>query len=94
MVAFSTDVARSEDSVAASYAAGLDGYIAGLAALTRDDGDATDARARRKAITFAATLTGALSLARAVRRSDPALSDEILSTVRDDLLSAALDPPE
>lgn len=90
MVAFGTDVARSEESVAAAYGAGVDAYIAGLAALTYGDG--TDAAsARRQAITLAATLTGALSLARAVRGSHPALSDEILSTVRDALLSATLD---
>ena len=90
MVAFGTDVARSEDSVAASYGAGVEAYIAGLATLM-DSGDADAKSARRQAVTLAATLTGTLSLARAVRGSHPALSDEILSTVRDALLSATLD---
>lgn len=92
MVAFSGDVGRGGPSVAASFAAGVEAYIAALAPLAGDDHD--KAKARRKAISLTATLTGALTLARAVRHSHPALSDEILSTVRDDLLSEMLDTPE
>lgn len=93
MVAFGTDVARGDESVSAAYGAGVEAYIAGLAALT--EGDNVDpASARRQAITLAATLTGALALSRAVRASHPALSDEILATVRDALLSATLDASE
>ena len=90
MVAFGADVARGAESVSATYGAGVEAYIDGLAALT--EGDA--ASARRQAITLAATLTGALSLSRAVRSSHPALTDEILATVRDALLSATLDVSE
>lgn len=92
MVAFGVEAARGGNDIGESYAAGLNTYLAGLAALTEvQGGNAADAR--RRAIVLAATLTGALGLARSVRRSDPALSDEILSTVREALTQAALDGP-
>lgn len=90
MVAFGADVARGGKEIGAPYAAGLDRYLTGLAALTQV-AKGSPADARRRAIVLAATLTGALGLARSVRNSDHALSEEILSTVREALTQAALD---
>ncbi len=92
MVAFSADAARSDGDTGRMYAAGLDAYLAGLTKLA-DDGSAGSGVARRHAIALTASLTGALALARSVAKSDPTLSDEILSTVRDDLLGRLMDEP-
>ena len=92
MVAFSADSARREGETNRMFAAGLTAYLAGLTRLA-DDGAAGDIAARRRAVTLAATLTGALGLARSVAKSDPALSDEILATVRDEVLGQLMDEP-
>ena len=89
MVAFQADVARGSPAASPPFAAGLEAYISGLSVLIARDGEGA-AQARTRAIVMAATLTGALGLARSVRTCDPALSDEILSSVRDALTQAAL----
>ena len=89
MVAFQADVARGSAAASPPFAAGLEAYIAGLSTLIARDGEDAG-KARAQAIVMAATLTGALGLARSVRTSDPALSDEILSSTRDALIQATL----
>ena len=92
MVAFSADAARREGETNRMFAAGLTAYLAGLTRLA-DDGAGGDLAARRRAVMLAATLTGALGLARSVAKSDPALSDEILATVRDEVLDQLMAEP-
>ena len=84
MVAFGADVSRGAGEGAQTYAAGLRAYIDGLAALCKDS---NPQEARRRAIFLASVLSGALTLARSVRKSEPALSNEILATVRESLLA-------
>ena len=90
MVAFSADAARNAEAVGDSFASGLRAYVEKLAGLFKDE-ETTSSEARRQALSLAATLTGALTLARSVRASDPVLSDEILSTLREELLAGLLD---
>ena len=80
MVAFAGDVTREPDAVGQAYSEGVRAYIGNLAA--KDYGP----EARERAIVMASTLIGALTLARSVRKDDPALSDEILDSVRQSLL--------
>jgi TetR/AcrR family transcriptional regulator, transcriptional repressor for nem operon len=75
MVAFAGDVSRQSEEVRAAYAKGLALY---LAAFARASG-----APRAAAIRAFAGLVGALTLARSVAASDPALSDEILAAARE-----------
>ena len=52
--------------------------------------DETKQVAREKAITLLSGLVGALSLSRAVKKSNPKLSDELLSSARKQLVIRAL----
>ena len=83
MVAFAADVRRESADVQERYGEGLCGYIDRLAASMGE----ADATARRTAaIDLLSSLVGALTLARSVARTNLALSDEILATVRSRVL--------
>ncbi|MDE3177959.1 MAG: TetR/AcrR family transcriptional regulator [Pseudomonadota bacterium] len=74
MVAFAGDVSRQSEAVRDAYAQGLAAY---LQEFVRASGGS-----RPQAIRAFAELVGALTLARSVAQSDPALSDEILAAAR------------
>jgi TetR/AcrR family transcriptional repressor of nem operon len=85
---------RQGDEVQAVYAEGVEGYLSGFAAeLSREaiaEGrDLTPAQARERAVRMLSEMVGAMVLARAVNRVEPALSDEILGASRDHLVASA-----
>ncbi len=82
--ALCNDAARSGKAVHDAFSEGLEPL---LAILAQSMPGRTKAIRRRKAVAAMAALVGAVSLARAV--GDPALSDEIIAAVRDQLLAAA-----
>ena len=82
-----TDAWRQSEHVQVAYAQGVEGYLTGFAEeITREaaeKGENPDpAEARKQAIRLLSELVGAMVLARAVHRVEPALSDEILQTGR------------
>jgi TetR/AcrR family transcriptional repressor of nem operon len=83
MAASASEIGRQSAEVSARFAAGLERMIATIQA-TLGEGH-TDDEARRIAITAVAAEIGAISIARAVAKSDPALSGDILSAVRVEL---------
>lgn len=91
MVAFGADVSREDTKVQEAYATGIERYIAELATALRDTAVLSAEEGRRRALTLLAGLVGGLSLARSVAPMDQALSDEILETVRNELLTALRD---
>jgi len=78
------DAGRHSDTVQGAYAVGVEGYLAGFASeLARDhDEELTPQEARERAVLLLSRLVGAMTLARAVRHTEPELSDEILRTCR------------
>jgi TetR/AcrR family transcriptional regulator, transcriptional repressor for nem operon len=82
--ALCNDAARSGKTVRNAFAEGLEPLIDILAQCMPGR---TKAARRRKAVAAVAGLVGAVSLARAV--GDPALSDEIISAMKQELLAAA-----
>jgi TetR/AcrR family transcriptional regulator, transcriptional repressor for nem operon len=82
--ALCNDAARSGKAVHDAFAEGLEPL---LDILAQSMPDRTKTLRRRKAVAAMAALVGAVSLARAV--GDPALSDEIILAVKQELLAAA-----
>jgi TetR/AcrR family transcriptional repressor of nem operon len=76
--AFPVDSARSGKDVQAAFADGIEAYLEIFAA--RMGGDKREARQR--AVALLSGIVGALLLSRAVKKSQPKLSDELLSSVR------------
>jgi TetR/AcrR family transcriptional repressor of nem operon len=76
--ALSVDAARSGKPVQTAFVKGLETYLDLIAAQMGGD----EQEARQQAIALFSGLVGALMLSRAVRKSDPALSDELLSSAR------------
>ncbi|MET8897769.1 TetR/AcrR family transcriptional regulator [Streptomyces albogriseolus] len=82
------DAGRHTEAVQRSYAAGVEGYLAGFAgefARERESGEGgevTPEEARERAVLLLSRMVGAMVLARAVRQVEPELSDEILRTCR------------
>ena len=74
MVAFAGDVSRQSEAVRTAYAQGLAAYLQAFAK--------AGGASRGEAIRAFAELVGALTLARSIAASDPALSDEILAAAR------------
>jgi TetR/AcrR family transcriptional repressor of nem operon len=74
MVAFAGDVPRQSEGVRAAFASGLGAHVDAFAKASGAD--------RAEAMRTFATMVGALTLARSVASSDPALSDEILAAAR------------
>jgi TetR/AcrR family transcriptional repressor of nem operon len=82
-----TDAWRQSGHVQAANTKGVEGYVTGFAEeITREaaeKGENVDsAEARARAIRLLSELVGAMVLARAVHRVQPALSDEILHSAR------------
>ncbi|WP_330320948.1 TetR/AcrR family transcriptional regulator [Streptomyces clavifer] len=78
------DAGRHDDSIQRPYAVGVEGYLAGFAGefAREHDHETTPQQARDRAVLLLSQLVGAMVLARAVRRTQPELSDEILQTCR------------
>ncbi|MFE0357247.1 TetR/AcrR family transcriptional regulator [Streptomyces nigra] len=78
------DAARHDETIQRSYAAGVEGCLAGFASeLAREhDGERAPREACDQAVLLLSRLVGAMVLARAVRDVEPGLSDEILRTCR------------
>jgi TetR/AcrR family transcriptional repressor of nem operon len=76
--AFPVDSARSGKDVQAAFADGIEAYLEIFAG--RMDGDKREARQR--AVALLSGIVGALLLSRAVKKSQPKLSDELLSSAR------------
>jgi TetR/AcrR family transcriptional regulator, transcriptional repressor for nem operon len=76
--AFPVDAARSRKGLQAAFAGGVESYLEIFAA--RMEGDKREARQR--AVALLSGLVGALLLSRAVKKADPRLSDELLSSAR------------
>jgi TetR/AcrR family transcriptional repressor of nem operon len=76
--AFPADAARSGKDVQAVFADGIESYLEIFAA--RMDGDKREARQR--AVALLSGIVGALVLSRAVKKSQPRLSDELLASAR------------
>jgi TetR/AcrR family transcriptional repressor of nem operon len=76
--AFPVDAARSGKDVQTAFADGIEPYLEILAA--RMDGDKRETRQR--AVALLSGIVGALLLSRAVKKGQPKLSDEFLSSAR------------
>jgi TetR/AcrR family transcriptional repressor of nem operon len=83
MATLGTDAARHGSELRGAFAEGVRRYIEAFAKIM--PGEASDPRA--EAITVLSTLIGALTLSRACVGADDALADEIIATVRDELLA-------
>jgi TetR/AcrR family transcriptional regulator, transcriptional repressor for nem operon len=76
--ALSVDAARNGKAVQTAFVKGIETYLDVIAA--HMDGD--EQEARQQAVALFSGLVGAIMLSRAVKKSDPALSDELLSSTR------------
>jgi TetR/AcrR family transcriptional repressor of nem operon len=76
--AFPVDAARSGKDVQAAFAEGIESYLEIFAA--QMDGDKREAR--QQAIALLSGIVGAVLLSRAVKKGQPKLSDELLSSAR------------
>jgi TetR/AcrR family transcriptional regulator, transcriptional repressor for nem operon len=76
--AFPVDAARSGKDVQAAFAEGIESYLEIFAAGM--DGDKREARQR--AVALLSGIVGAVLLSRAVKKAQPKLSDELLSSAR------------
>jgi TetR/AcrR family transcriptional regulator, transcriptional repressor for nem operon len=83
MATLGTDAARHGPELREAFAEGVRRYIEAFAKIM--PGEAGDQRA--EAITVLSTLIGALTLSRACVGADDALADEVIATVRDQLLA-------
>lgn len=89
--ALAVDVARAGGDLSAVFAEGVERNIARFARVIGGlaDGEAPGPDLRAQAMTMLSGMVGALVLARATAAAQPALSDEILATVRERLLALA-----
>jgi TetR/AcrR family transcriptional repressor of nem operon len=76
--ALSSDAARNGKTVQTAFVKGIETYLDIIAAHMGGD----EQEARQQAIALFSGLVGAMMLSRAVKKSDPTLSDELLSSVR------------
>lgn len=76
--AFPVDAARNGKTVQTAFVKGLETYLDIIAAQMGGD----EEEARQQAIALFSGLVGAMMLSRAVKKSDPTLSDELLSSTR------------
>lgn len=79
--ALSVDAARSGKAVQTAFGKGIETYLDLIGAQLGGD----EREAREQAIALFSGLVGALMLSRAVKKSDPKLSDELLNSARDKL---------
>ena len=87
VAALAADAARESGAVADAFARGIGRYMASFAQRRPDGTEAVqiEPEDRVRAISMLSTMVGGLILARATARGLPALSDEILATLRDHL---------
>ncbi|MBS7544683.1 TetR/AcrR family transcriptional regulator [Ancylobacter oerskovii] len=83
MSAFGAEIARQPEHVQTQYADGLRHQLGRIAELLPPGGTPEERHA--DSITLMASMVGAITLARGLSSTDPALSEEILSSVRDSL---------
>jgi TetR/AcrR family transcriptional repressor of nem operon len=76
--ALSVDAARNGKTVQTAFGQGIETYLDIIAGQMGGD----EQEARQQAIALFSGLVGAMMLSRAVKKSDPTLSDEILSSAR------------
>jgi TetR/AcrR family transcriptional repressor of nem operon len=76
--AFPVDAARSGKDIQAAFADGIESYLEIFAG--QMDGDKREARQR--AVALLSGIVGAVVLSRAVKKAQPKLSDELLSSAR------------
>ena len=97
VAALAAAAARETGAIADAFAQGIGRYMA-LFARRRPDGSEAaqvEAEDRVRAIAMLSTMVGGLILARATARGLPALSDEILATLREHLAATwHLDQPQ
>jgi TetR/AcrR family transcriptional regulator, transcriptional repressor for nem operon len=74
----SGDAVRNGKTVQTAFVKGIETYLDIIAAQIGGD----EQEAREQAIALFSGLVGAMMLSRAVKKSDPALSDELLSSTR------------
>lgn len=89
VAALATEAARETGAIADAFAQGIGRYMA-LFARRRPDGtqaEQIEPEDRARAISMLSTMVGGLILARATAHGLPALSDEILATLRHHLVS-------
>src|SRR5271170_216540 len=79
--ALSVDAARDGKTVQTAFVTGIETYLDIIAAHMGGD----EQGARQQAIALFSGLVGAMMLSRAVKKSDPKLSDELLSSTRNSL---------
>ena len=84
VAALAADAARETGAIADAFAQGIGRYMALFAQRRPDGTEATqiEPEDRVRAISMLSTMVGGLILARATARGLPALSDEILATLR------------
>ena len=83
MSAFGAEIARQPEHVQTQYAEGLRHQLKRIADLLPPGGTPEERHA--DSITLMASMVGAITLARGLSVTDPALSEEILASVRDSL---------
>jgi TetR/AcrR family transcriptional regulator, transcriptional repressor for nem operon len=76
--ALSVDAARSGKTIQTAFVNGIETYLDMIAAQLGGD----EQEARQQAMALFSGLVGAMILSRAVKKSDPRLSDELLSSAR------------
>ena len=76
--ALPADAARNGKEIQTAFAEGVESYLDIFA--VRMDGNKQEAR--QQAVALLSSLVGALTLSRAVKKSDPKLSDELLRSAR------------
>jgi TetR/AcrR family transcriptional repressor of nem operon len=79
MAASASEVGRQDSSVSASYAEGFEKIVGAIEA-TQGSSD-FPASKRERALAITVSLVGALALARAISKANPALSEEVLKAV-------------
>ncbi|MFG1424184.1 TetR/AcrR family transcriptional regulator [Roseixanthobacter liquoris] len=94
MAAVATEVDHQDATVQQGFASGIAAYIAAFESLLPEEAGGNAARRRARAILMVSALVGGMALARAVARSDAALSQEILDDLHTQLLALAELEPE
>jgi len=83
MAACVSDVPRQDPAIGAAFAAGFRDLVA-LIEGALPDGTAKEV-ARRRALTLVAAMVGSVAMARAMEKTDPDLSREIIAAAREEL---------
>ena len=88
MAACVSDVSRQDESIGAMFAAGFQD----LAALIEEalPAGASKTVARRRALTLVSAMVGSVAMARALEKTDPDLSREIIAAAREELERLAI----